>query len=154
MIVGHLPAGYLSACVLERSITRDPVIWWGLVVGSVAPDLDMFWFLFVDHGTVHHHTYLTHDPGIWIGLLLIGWAFSARALIGLGLGGVLHLMLDSIAGAITWGYGELTWTAPLVEVPATQSNWVLSFVLHWTFAVELTLCCLAMFVFWRRKAGT
>lgn len=151
MIVGHLPAGYLAACGFERVFARDRVIWWGTVIGAVAPYLDMFWFLLVDHGAVHHHTYVTHDPGIWIAIFLIGWTFSARALVGLGLGGLLHLALDSIAGAITWGYGNLSWQGPLVEIPATQSNWVLSFLFHWTFAVELALVCAALCVFWRRR---
>ena len=151
MIVGHLPAGYLAACALERGFAHDRVLWWALVAGSIAPDFDMLWFLFVDHGAVHHHSYLTHDPAVWIALVLVGLTFGRRALIGLGLGGVLHLALDSIVGAVTWGYGDWSWQAPLIEVPATQSHWVLSFLLHWTFAIELVVCFAAVIVFWRRR---
>ncbi|WP_415403878.1 metal-dependent hydrolase [Tateyamaria sp. SN3-11] len=149
--MGHLPAGYLAACSLERSFTRDTVIWWAMLAGAVLLDIDMFWFALVDQGTVHHHTYPTHNPALWAVTALFGLAVSSRLLTGLGAGAVLHVALDSIAGAVTWGFAEVSWTGPLVEVPATQSHWILSFLLHWTFAVELVICCMALVVFWRRR---
>lgn len=151
MIVGHLPAGYLLARALDRSFDRDPLIWWSVIVGAVLPDIDMFWFFFVDGGAVHHHTYLTHDPTVWLGVLVAGFLLSSRALIGCGVGAVLHMALDTVAGAITWGFGDLSFTGPLVVVPATQAHWVLSFVLHWTFAVELVLVAWAAVDLLRRR---
>ncbi len=152
MIVGHLPAGYLAACTLERSWARDTVIWWALLAGTVLPDLDMVWFVFVDHGAVHHHTYITHAPALWAAILLIGLTLSIRVLFGLGLGGLIHLALGSIAGAVRWGFGDVSWQGPLVEVPASQSHWVLSFLLLWTFGFEVLICCVAAVVFWRRRS--
>jgi len=154
MIVGHLPAGYLAARALEGTVTRDVVIWWAMLAGAVVPDLDMLWFIFVDQGKVHHHTYLTHDPALWAAILLTGLAVSVRILVGLGLGGLLHMALDSIAGAVRWGFGDVSWQGPIVEVPASQSHWLLSFLLHWTFGVELLICCAAAVVFWRRRLRT
>ncbi|MGX9354517.1 metal-dependent hydrolase [Roseobacteraceae bacterium S113] len=151
MIIGHLPTGYLAARALERSFDEDPLVWWAILLGSVAPDFDMLWFVFVDHGTVHHHTYITHDPTLWVGVLGTGLLVASRLLIGLGLGALLHLSLDTIAGAITWGYGRVSFSGPLVEVPAVQSHWILNFLLHWTFAVEITFCLIAGGVFWRRR---
>ena len=144
MIIGHLPAGYLIARGLDRSFDRDPVIWWGILIGSVAPDLDMFWFYVVDGGTVHHHTYLTHDPTLWAGVLLAGFVLSSRALIGCGIGTLLHMSLDTIAGAISWGFGDWSFSGPLIVVPATQDHWILSFVLHWTFLGDVLLVVLAL----------
>jgi len=152
VIVGHLPAGYLAACALERPFDNDRVVFWSVLAGSVAPDLDMFRFVFVDGGQVHHHTYLTHDPTLWIGVLALGFVLTSRVLIGIGIGGVLHMLLDTVVGAISWGYGRLSFAGPLVNVPATQEHWVLSFVLHWTFAIELTLCAAAVYVALKRRA--
>lgn len=151
MIVGHLPAGYLLATALDRSFDADPLIWWSIVVGSVLPDVDMLWFYLVDGGVMHHHSYLTHDPTLWLCLLLAGFVLSSRLLIGIGVGAVLHMALDTIVGPISWGFGALSFSGPIVEVPATQPHWVLSFLLHWTFLAELLLWAIATTVFLRRK---
>jgi inner membrane protein len=151
MIIGHLPVGYLAACASEPAFGRDRVIWWSLLAGSVVPDLDMLWFFFVDHGAVHHHSYLTHNPNLWLGLLLVGLVLRFRVLIGLGLGAVLHLAMDTIAGAVVWGWAGFGFSGPLVVVPATQDHWILSFLVHWTFGVELVLTAVALIVLWRRR---
>ena len=39
------------------------------------------------------------------------------------------------------GYGGV-----FVDVPATHSNWVVSFLLHWTFGVELAVTAIAAWV--------
>ncbi|MCH2164188.1 MAG: metal-dependent hydrolase [Marinovum sp.] len=148
MIIGHLPAGYLLAKALRRPFDEDPVIFWGITAGAAAPDFDMLWFLFVDGGTVHHHTYITHDPTIWLGVLVLGMILARRSLIGLGIGAVFHLMLDTIVGTIEWGYGRLSFSGPLVEVPEAQSHWVLNCLLHWTFAVEIAITLSALGLLW------
>ncbi|WP_299141530.1 metal-dependent hydrolase [uncultured Tateyamaria sp.] len=151
MIIGHLPAGYLAACALDAPFDSDRVVFWSVLAGAVLPDLDMLRFFFVDDGAVHHHTYLTHDPTLWLGVLILGFVFTSRVGIGVGIGTMLHMLLDTIAGAIIWGFGPLSVSGPIVTVPATQDHWVLSFVLHWTFAVELVLCAAATYVFLRRR---
>ncbi|WP_299724311.1 metal-dependent hydrolase [uncultured Tateyamaria sp.] len=151
MIIGHLPAGYLMATALDRSFDRDRVVFWSILVGSVAPDLDMLRFFLVDRGAVHHHNYLTHDPTLWFGVLFLGFVLTSRALIGLGIGAVLHMVLDTVVGAVSWGYGKLSVSGPLVTVPATQDHWVLSFILHWTFLIELVICGVAVAVFMKRR---
>jgi LexA-binding, inner membrane-associated putative hydrolase len=109
MIIAHLPSGYLMAVALLRRIRRvkpSAVIAAG-VAGAGAPDLDMFYFHLVDHGKVHHHQYLTHWPILWIGLLAASalWFKSKPSRAGVllqvfALGGVLHLMLDTLVGEI------------------------------------------------------
>jgi inner membrane protein len=59
------------------------------------------------------------------------------------------MALDSIAGQIAWGWPATHHAAPLVAVPATQDWWVMSFLLHWTFTVELVICAAALLVWWR-----
>ncbi len=148
MLIGHLPAGYL----LARGVgTKFPVraLFLGVLAGSILPDFDMLWFLFVDHGTVHHHEYLTHRPILWAGVLVVGMLLRHVFLLGAGIGGLFHMALDSVAGAISWGWPFVTEATTLVIVPATQSHWVLSFLTHWTFAVELTITAVAAILAWR-----
>ena len=148
MLIAHLPAGYLAA----RLALVPRAVFWGLLVGSVLPDIDMLWFLFVDHGSVHHHNYLTHRPVVWSGVVMLGFLTSSRVMMGIGAGALLHMLLDSIAGKIAWGWPFSDVTLTLIEVPATQGHWILSFMAHWTFAVELVICAIALWVWIRKRA--
>lgn len=152
MFVGHLPAGYLisrtrlfSSSVLRRSSC----------LGAVLPDVDMLWFHLVDKGAVHHHAYLTHKPIVWLIIALVGvTAFPRHPWVwSLGLGGVLHVALDSIVGAVTWGWPMSTRALTLIDVPATHDWWVMSFLTHWTFMVEVLICLAAVWV-WSRESVT
>lgn len=147
MLIAHLPAGYL----MTRATRAQTQVFWAMLAGSVLPDIDILWFLFVDQGSTHHHSYLAHRPLIWAQALLIGLVMSRPVIAGLGAGGLLHMALDSIAGRIDWGWPFVEFTVMLVDVPATQSHWVWSFMLHWTFAVELMICLVAGALLWRTR---
>lgn len=140
MLTAHLPSGY----VLWRAL---PCVKWGLpaaLAGAVFPDLDLIWFYLVDDRAFHHHRYWVHVPVFWLavsaGLLPLVWrtAWCGAALVFLGAIS-MHLVLDSISGGILWGAPVSDHLYALVEVPATQSNWVLSFILHWTFLLEVVV---------------
>ncbi|WP_299550197.1 metal-dependent hydrolase [uncultured Tateyamaria sp.] len=145
MIVGHLAAGYLAARAFAA--LGATAVFSGVIVGSVIPDVDILWFFLVDGQQTHHHDYLTHRPLVWAVVLLIGVTIRRSVVVGLGLGALLHLALDSIAGKVAWAWPVLDEATPLVIVPATQAHWVLSFLLHWTFAVEIALCIAALLLF-------
>jgi len=151
MFIAHLPAGYLLS--RWRHFTPRQIPW--VIAGAIAPDLDMGLFYLVHDGTVHHHLYLPHRPFVWVlvlilGLLLRRWPMSS-ALRALGCGGLLHMLLDTVVGQIAWGWPFTPHAVPLVDVPATQDWWVLSFVLHWTFVVELLICAVAICVWLRSR---
>jgi inner membrane protein len=154
MILAHLPAGY----ILARGMRQH----WGptfaaIMVGSVFPDLDMVWFHLVDHGAIHHHRYWVHAPGFWalLGAVVLPlMALTKRPLlpaIGFLASVLIHLILDSVGGGIMWLWPFSTDLFALIEVPATQSHWVLSFLLHWSFVAELALITTAATLFLRRK---
>ena len=127
------------------------------LVASVAPDLDVIAFYTVG-GDVHHHAYPPHWPLAWAALTAVGLAVAALRksrflmLASLFVGGaaLLHLSLDSIAGAVRWAAPFSTHETTWVDVPAARSHWIWSMVLHWTFAVELTVTAVAGAV-WRRR---
>lgn len=156
MIVAHLPAGYLPA----RSL-RGPAFAAALA-GSVFPDLDMLAFHLVHDRAFHHHHCWVHVPGFWaivgaaavLVLRSVGAGRHVSVVLAFLAGVALHIMLDGLAGGIAWFWplsGELH---ALVEVPARFDWWVWSFVLHWTFALELAICAVAALAFLRdRRAG-
>lgn len=152
MVIGHLPAAYLAA-KLARTLSAPRALALGVLVGGVLPDVDMLWFHLVDGGQTHHHEFLTHRPVVWGVVLLGGVALRRAWAVGLGLGAVLHLLLDSIAGKVGWGWPLWEGATTLVAVPPTKSHWILSFMVHWTFMVEIavTLGALTVLIIsWRQ----
>lgn len=159
MFIGHIPAGYLTYRLLAPALARrgalhERLMFWG-VLGAILPDLDLLYFYGVDHRQHHHHSYFTHFPLVWIGLLCLSaiWLrrnveYGALALL-FSLGGFIHLVLDTLVG-------DIWWFAPFVDRPyvfftvaAIHEPWWLNFVLHWSFALELLLVVAAL-VMWRR----
>ncbi|MTH98643.1 metal-dependent hydrolase [Roseibium sp. RKSG952] len=159
MFIGHLPGAYL----IFRTATPDvgKLAFAAAMLGAVAPDLDMLWFYLVDNRAHHHHAYLTHRPIVWVALLFAGLALrlfypkAGTVLAFFGAGGVVHMALDSIVGKIAWAWPYSDYSQPLVVVQATHSHWILSFLNHWTFAVELAITALAIALWlWRRRNST
>lgn len=101
---------------------------------------------------------MTHWPILWLGLAVLaaGWLTCAKrskaAMLGLvfALGGVLHVILDSLVGDIWWFAPFIDQPYALFTVPATFQPWWLNFLLHWSFAVELAICLWALVVCRRR----
>ncbi len=154
MITAHLPAGY----IVGRAMPVAPWVMAAALAGSVLPDFDLIWFYFIDDRAFHHHRYWVHAPGFWLivaaaSLPLMrwrlprhmpaAWAFFAALLV--------HLILDSLAGSIMWLWPFDDTLYALVQVPATRSHWVLSFLTHWTFAAELAIWAVAITFFLRQR---
>lgn len=151
MILAHLPSGYILAR-LSRRAAGLPLL--AALAGAAFPDLDLVWFYLVDGRSVHHHRYWFHAPGFWLivaaAILAIITVRAPRHLPAFGLffaAIFLHLILDTLAGSIMWGWPFSTRLVALVEVPATQTHWILSFLAHWTFLVELGLILWAIVLF-------
>lgn len=157
MFIAHLPAGYLLADPLARRLappnaTRRharALLLAGLAA-SVAPDLDLLWFFFVDGRSVHHHRYATHLPLAWAALGLAA-ALLARRLLPAALpfiavitaGGLLHLLLDTMTGEIRWLWPLTSEGFHLLTVRPGHAFWVWNFILHPSFAVEILICAAA-----------
>lgn len=160
MFIGHLPGAYLIFRATAPNLGK--LAFTAAMIGAVAPDIDILWFYLVDDRGHHHHSYLIHRPIIWMGFLLAGlllrpWAAkSGTFLTFFGAGGLVHLMLDSITGAVAWLWPFSDATYPLVTLQATHSHWILSFLNHWTFKVEILITMVALIVLvvsWRTSKG-
>lgn len=147
MFIGHLPAGYLLARIIWPDTARTIMV--ATLVGSVIPDVDMLYFYLFDGRSTHHHDYITHRPIIWFAVFLTGAVLRRTAILAFGLGALLHMALDSIVGKITWVWPISDFSKPLVVVQATHDHWILSFLFHWTFLVEILIVLTAIIVAWR-----
>ncbi|MDA9207846.1 metal-dependent hydrolase [Octadecabacter sp.] len=153
MITAHLPSGY----VVGRLWAKAPLVLPAAVLGGILPDFDMIWFYLIDDRAFHHHRYWVHIPAFWAAIAVIALplvtvcarhyltaacAFFAALLT--------HVCLDTIAGDIMWHWPWSTKFTHLVTIPARYESWVLNFVLHPVFVLELLIWAAAIFLFWKR----
>lgn len=152
MIIAHLPSGY----ILGRHWAAAPMVLPAAVLGGILPDFDMIWFYGIDDRAIHHHRYWVHAPGFWAMIALVtlpAIALFARRFLMAALAFfgalLLHICLDTIAGDIMWGWPFSTDFTHLITIPARFDAWVLNFVLHPVFALELAIWAYAIWL-WRR----
>ncbi len=163
MFIGHIPAGYISSRaalrVLPRHHRADRIhlkffVFWG-ILGSIFPDLDMFYFYLIDNRQHLHHGYWTHLPFYWLWILLpifvILSAFRKTVwrlyLAVFSINIFIHLFLDTIVGKIRWLYPFSAQDFFFFHVPARYNWWIWNFVFHWTFLFEIALTLIAVFLF-------
>lgn len=153
MLIAHLPAGFILGTLARHWTGNARAIMPAALLGSVAPDLDMFYFYLVDGQQTHHHGYFTHWPLFWLALgsvvlPLVRWLWPrfVSAAVVFFIAVMFHMVLDSIAAPMHWLMPFSDVAVELVTIPARYSHWVLSFVLHWTFALEITICAWAGFL--------
>ena len=158
MFIAHLPAGYLlgkATSRLHNLKTRKLVIW--TAIGSVLPDADRIYFHLIDNQSTHHRFYWSHWPVTWLTLLaasimILRWKPIIGIIpFGLSLGGLLHMILDSVAAPVLWLAPFSNLKIEFVKIPAIYENYIWSFVLHWTFAFEILICSIAVVVFWASR---
>ncbi len=158
MMIGHLPSAYLVfKAMAPRALPR--IAFLAGMGGALFPDIDLLWFYFVDNRSTHHHEYLTHRPALWLGLMILflGTAWLSgkrRGLVALGIigaafcaGALTHMVFDSIAGKIFWLWPLTDHSVTLVTVQPTHSHFILSFLAHWTFKMEIAITIVAATVF-------
>jgi inner membrane protein len=163
MFIAHLPAGYvLTRRLIDRAPAGDALSRRLLALGlwaSVLPNLDLLYFYLIDNRQTLHHLYWPHVPVFWLAPAALSLLFCAitrnRTLTLVSLvfyaNIFLHLVLDTVAGHISWLYPFYPASFVLIEVPARYGWWVWNFVLHWTFGLELLICAWAVAIFARSK---
>ncbi|KAB7615763.1 metal-dependent hydrolase [Amylibacter sp. SFDW26] len=158
MITAHLPSGYLLGKVM-RVDTR--VLMFAAMVGAIFPDLDLLWFYYFDEKAFHHHRYWVHAPGFWllfspiiICVLAIWNRYILKVFLTFLIGIYLHIFLDTIAGGIMWLWPFSDRLYELVRVQPTHNHFVLSFIAHWTFWLEIIIWILATFLLFRSKRSS
>lgn len=152
MFIAHLPAGYLLTHRIagQRRTSSGAAFAVGLTF-SILPDFDLLYFYLIDQRQTLHHDYWPHTPLFWLataGMIALALRLAGKrqymVLVWVALANVLlHLALDSIAADIRWLYSFSEARFNLVEIPARFQPWYLNFILHWTFAAEVTICVAA-----------
>ncbi len=150
MFLAHAPAGYLLS---KLNGLRGRMVWFA-VFASLIPDLDLLYFYLIDDKANVHHSYWTHIPAFWvliyISVLTLCVGFKIKNSIYYSTVGfvciMVHLLLDTVTGGIHWSYPFNSNATSIVTVPPVHKWWVLNFVLHWTFCLELVIIGGAVYI--------
>lgn len=149
MFIAHLPSGFLLGALAARSTRWPRYGWHAVLIGSVFPDLDMFYFYLIDGRQTLHHEYWTHLPFFWLCVAcVIGWWSLGRLFLA---SVFVHLVLDSVTGGILWLWPWSDASHSLITVPPTPHGWIYSFVFHWSFWAELAIVLVAAIVLHMRR---
>lgn len=159
MFIAHIPAGYIFARALVKRKDDVRAFLLAGAAGGAAPDFDVIWFLWGDDRQHHHHSYWSHYPIVWGCLILVSaiwFRYSGRGRVAeLSLffsgAGLLHLILDSVAGDIRWLEPFRDTPFSLVTIPALYDPWWLNFLLHWSSALELIIVLYACWLWIRDR---
>jgi inner membrane protein len=152
MLIAHAPAGYIVHRTFNK-VRNEPISFlkYGLFF-SLWPDLDLIYFYFIDKKSTFHHLYFTHLPIVLLGCFLLViplkhlkafqkiksyyYLFLVQWFI--------HLILDTFTGGIAWLYPLNNEVFTLITVPEVYFHWIISFVLHWSFMIELVIVFVAV----------
>lgn len=156
MFIAHIPTGLgLARIISGRPLDLSIAV--VAIIGAIFPDFDLIRFYLFDNHQRHHHDYWTHIPGIWL-LIIFSWGLICRlverpfgVLPTVFFAAVFsHLVLDTMAGEIEWLWPFFDKGFHLLTVPASHAKWYLSFLMHWTFLVEIFISLAALCVALRR----
>jgi len=168
MFVAHLFAGYL--CTRQTIRRVGPCFpqenYWNIYVVfgvfcSVLPDFDLIYFYTIDNRQHLHHSYWTHTPIFWLflsGLVyaVCRWVFNRRfgaICVILLFNTWLHLILDTVAGGIYWFYPFSDVNIQWMHIPARYDWWVLNYIIHWTFMLEICIIMAAVYIYRRDRCS-
>jgi len=158
LFIAHIPASYI---LIKETVSRLPRFFSQArprrlvvvaLVASIFPDLDLIYFYVFDGRQSNHHSYWTHIPLYWLLIAVIVFivlkglkrSYLTPYVVTFFISIVLHLVLDSMVGGIMWFYPFSLNLLSLVEIKASAQWWVLNFIWHWTFGIELLLVYLAV----------
>lgn len=165
MFIAHLPAGYLLSKYFKSKIETNLISWKTIIfiglLGSILPDLDLLYFYLLDDRQHQHHSYWTHIPIFWLGI----YACTASVFIAvknkklllistfLFCDIILHLILDTVSGGILWSYPLNSQYFVLLTISPQYNWWLLNFIFHWSFALELLILSLVLLFYMKSNSN-
>lgn len=153
MFIAHMPAGYICTHKLLQTMgytEKDSYYLRFMILGIIAsifPDADLLYFYFIDNRQHIHHSYWTHIPIFWVGILLLSVVVARilknKALMSASIiftaNAFLHTVLDTMIGGIMWLYPLNHEYITVFSVSPRYRWWIWNFLIHWTFVFEILI---------------
>ena len=158
MLIAHVPAGYIVSKIMHKG-NNVSFIFCSLVF-SLWPDFDLIYYYFFENTKAFHHTYLPHLPITILISFLVTLPFTYLKCFKnikiyywlFFVNWILHLLLDSFTGGILWAYPFSDKMFVLIKIPPIYQSWYISFILHWSFLIELSIITWAM-ILWTKTGS-
>ena len=162
MLIAHGPSGYIVSKIVKRKSNASFVVC--SLIFSLWPDLDLIYYYIFDKAKTFHHTYFPHLPIVLFACFIVTiplintvhFKHLKEYYIIFFANWALHLILDTFTGGILWLYPFSSKLFALFVIPPTSPNWVVSFILHWSFLIELAIVLSAgalLTYSWKKKRG-
>ncbi len=153
MLIAHLPMGYI---IYKKFSPESNYFFLAIALFfSALPDIDLIYFYLFDRSE-HHHKLFPHIPLFWICsfsiFFLLRNKFSKEFTLVFKIAVIsvfIHLLLDTLVGYIWWLYPIVDKSFFLIEIPNKYNHWIINFIFHWTFIIELLIVTYAIFLFFR-----
>lgn len=172
MLFAHLPGGYLTALVfkklggLEQKFSSKQIKWFIgiLLLFSIIPDFDLFYFYFFNASEVHRE-FFSHTPITYLGILAITGVMAifcsqSKKLprlqfvlyIGLSifLGSTTHLLLDSIRTGVMWLWPFSTQLYGLTDLAFFRNLFEGKFAFLLNYGLEIIITAIAVNLFFQK----
>lgn len=155
MLIAHVPMGYIIA---KKRKAETKSLMSASILFSVLPDFDLLYYYIFDDRSRSHHLYFPHLPIAMFGSFLVLLPFvqfspikKLRPYVSLFyINWVVHLILDTVTGGIAWLYPLKSTLIKLIQIPAHMSHWILSFIFHYSFLIEIGIVFYA-FLLWKKS---
>jgi len=159
MLIAHIPVGYLTAKALKYE-KKSLII--ASMIFAVLPDLGLIYFYLFSNRQISHRQYFPHLPIIMVTAFLVIlplWRTNffekfKPYYVLFFVNWAIHLLLDTFTERIYWLWPFSGRGFMLVEIPAAFGHWIISFVLHWSFAVELAIIAIAGAIFLKSRRAS
>ena len=156
MLIAHIPTGYIVAKALKHE--RKSLIIASMIF-SLLPDLGLIYFYLFDGRQTSHREYFPHLPLVMCAAFLLTLPLYRMKFfekfkpyyVLFFVNWAAHLVLDTFTERIYWLWPFSSRGFMLVEVPAAFGHWIVSFVLHWSFTVELAIVAVAVAIFLKSR---
>jgi inner membrane protein len=162
MLIAHIPAGYIVSKKFN-DIKKEKISFlkYGLIF-SIWPDLDLIYFYLIDEKKHLHHMYFPHLPLFLLISFAIIIVIKKLNILKKGenlcylflINWFVHLVLDTITGGISWLYPFSKKLYVFIKIPPTYSSWITSFVLHWSFIIEIMITVYSCILLFRQEKKT
>ena len=157
MLIAHIPAGYITSKVASKTVKKEhtPSLVISSFIFSVWHDLDLIYFYFFDSTKTFHHLYFPHLPIVMITAFIVTLPLYCLKKfekfriyhILFFVNWLIHLILDTFTGGIAWLYPFNNEIFLFIDIPANFNHWIISFILHWSFVIELVFVAVALILF-------
>lgn len=166
MIFSHAPGSFIAAFLTKRCWARSlpkkqiTILYIVSMIAAVLPDVDVIYYYLVN-ATIRHRQHITHSLFLYLLIWLIFYAFGffkkSQILKSTGfvlfIGGLSHLILDSVTTGVPWFYPLSQRTWGLLSLSWFNFDFVYEHLFLFTLSTEVLVFLIACNILFFSKSS-